>query len=155
MEIWKRHTIHKEIEVSDLGNIRLFLTKQIKRIYISDTGYRKVSVNTNNGRKSLRVNRLIAYMFCENPNNYPIVMHLNDIKTDDRAVNLKYGTASENLKGRFISKYKRLKKSDILIIKQKIKEGVPNVDIAKQFNTTYKNISNIKTGFRHQNVQLC
>ena len=116
MEIWKRHTIHKEIEVSDLGNIRLFLTKQIKRISISDTGYRKVSVNTNNGRKSLRVNRLIAYMFCENPNNYPIVMHLNDIKTDDRAVNLKYGTASENLKGRFISKYKRLKKSDILIM---------------------------------------
>ena len=154
MEIWKQHTIYNEIEVSDLGNVRRHSDKKIKSVYISDTGYRKATVNTKDGQKSMRVNRLIAYMFCENPNNYPIVMHRNDIKTDDRAVNLKYGTSSENLTGRNISKGKRLTKSEVLEIKKKISENIPNVTLAVQYGTTYKNISNIKVGIRHEKVQL-
>lgn len=34
--------------------------------------------------------------YIPNPNNLPVVMHLNNIRTDNRAENLKWGTQKEN-----------------------------------------------------------
>lgn len=51
--------------------------------------------------KSMRVHRVIAEMFVPNPDNLPIVMHINNDKSDNRAENLKWGTTSENTKAAF------------------------------------------------------
>ena len=98
MEIWKTHKVYNSIQVSNLGNVRNALTFEIKKQHISDTGYYKCNAKGSNGWKTLRVNRLIADMFCENPNNLPFVDHINAIKTDNRAENLRYITQSDNLK---------------------------------------------------------
>lgn len=48
--------------------------------------------------KSARVHRIVAEMFIPNPDNLPIVMHINNDKKDNRVENLKWGTVSENTK---------------------------------------------------------
>lgn len=153
MEIWKTHKVYNSIQVSNLGNVRNALTFEIKKQHISDTGYYKCNAKGSNGWKTLRVNRLIADMFCENPNNLPFVDHINAIKTDNRAENLRYITQSDNLKGRFISKSKRLSINEVIEIKRKLSEKTTtHKELANQYGTTYKNISNINIGIRHAKV---
>ena len=153
MEIWKTHKVYNSIQVSNLGNVRNALTFEIKKQHISDTGYYKCNAKGSNGWKTLRVNRLIADMFCENPNNLPFVDHINGIKTDNRAENLRYITQSDNLKGRFISKSKRLSINEVIEIKRKLSEKTTtHKELANQYGTTYKNISNINIGIRHAKV---
>jgi hypothetical protein len=153
MEIWKTHKVYNSIQVSNLGNIRNALTFEIKKQHISDTGYYKCNAKGSNGWKTLRVNRLIADMFCENQNNLPFVDHINGIKTDNRAENLRYITQSDNLKGRFISKSKRLSTNEVIEIKRKLSEKTTtHKELANKYGTTYKNISNINIGIRHAKV---
>ena len=153
MEIWKTHKVYNSIQVSNLGNVRNALTFEIKKQHISDTGYYKCNVKGSNGWKTLRVNRLIADMFCENQNNLPFVDHINGIKTDNRAENLRYITQSDNLKGRFISKSKRLSTNEVIEIKRKLSEKTTtHKELANKYGTTYKNISNINIGIRHAKV---
>lgn len=42
------------------------------------------------------VHRLVALAFLPNPENHPIVRHLNDVPNDNRVSNLAWGTYSEN-----------------------------------------------------------
>lgn len=45
-----------------------------------------------------RVHRVVAETFIPNPDNLPIVMHINNDKSDNRVENLKWGTISDNTK---------------------------------------------------------
>ena len=51
----------------------------------------------NKTRKDIRIHRLLAQAFIPNPNNYPVVRHLNDNKNDWRLENLVWGTTSDNI----------------------------------------------------------
>ncbi len=47
-------------------------------------------------RKALKVHRIIATAFLDNPDNLPLVNHLSEVKTDNRVENLAFSTAKEN-----------------------------------------------------------
>ena len=65
--------------------------------YINNKGYKMIDmVNDNGARKRFLVHRLVAMLFVDNPNNDPIVLHLDNNKLNTNYTNLKWGTYSEN-----------------------------------------------------------
>lgn len=57
-------------------------------------------INDNNERKLYLFHRLVAATFLENPDNKPCVDHINMIRHDNRAVNLRWCTHRENAQNR-------------------------------------------------------
>lgn len=61
-------------------------------------GYLYVKLVMSDGKqKTFRLHRLVALAYLPNPNNYPIVGHKNNIKTDCRVSNLYWTTNKENI----------------------------------------------------------
>jgi hypothetical protein len=50
----------------------------------------------DNKRRHFRIHRLVAEVYIGNPNNYPIVLHLDNDKQNNHYSNLKWGTVQEN-----------------------------------------------------------
>jgi hypothetical protein len=59
-------------------------------------GYNTVVLYNDKGHKRFKVSRLVAKAFVENPNNYPIVNHLDTNKLNDYYTNLEWDTHSGN-----------------------------------------------------------
>lgn len=77
------------------GYIRTFPEKKAKK-HIDKDGYYIVLLSKNQKTQHVRLHRLLAIHFLENPNNLPIVRHLNDNKLDYRLENLSWGTGKDN-----------------------------------------------------------
>lgn len=107
MEIWRPIKGHENYEVSNKGNIRskdkIVTTKagwtfkssgRVLKPWKCKPGYLMVQL-TNNKREM--VHRLVAKVFIPNPDNKPMINHLNGDKTDNRVENLEWVTSSENV----------------------------------------------------------
>ena len=84
--------------INEKGQITNKETGKTIKWLISRHGYYYCHLWANNRNRYIRMHRLLALAFIPNPNNYPLVRHLNDIKTDNRLENLVWGTMSENMK---------------------------------------------------------
>lgn len=63
---------------------------------ITPYGYYIVNLNKNGERAIKYVHRLVAENFIENPNNYPVVNHIDGNKTNNYAGNLEWTTFQGN-----------------------------------------------------------
>lgn len=65
----------------------------------SYNGYLTVPIHRLGSTKKHRtkVSRLVALAYLPNPNNYSVVMHLDNDKTNNKVSNLKWGTQSDNM----------------------------------------------------------
>lgn len=70
---------------------------KLKRISLSNTNRFRVRLRGKLKYKWIQVNRLVAMVYIPNPNNHPIVMHLDNNPHNNRVENLKWGTQSENI----------------------------------------------------------
>lgn len=88
--------------ISNLGNVfsipRYRKHGGLLKPQISKEGYRMQLLTKNNQSKLCKVSRLVAKAFIPNPNNYPVVNHINGIKTDDFVENLEWCSISHNTK---------------------------------------------------------
>lgn len=108
-EEWKPVTgFEGEYEVSSTGGVRSITRKvrskggsfrtvpgQVLKQWTVN-GYLRVNLNQRGVLTQTPVHRLVAEEFVPNPENLPVVRHLNDVKTDNRVENLAWGTASDN-----------------------------------------------------------
>ena len=82
--------------INELGMIKNKKTERILKTRIGANGYRTLTITINRKVYSRRIHRLIAIAFIPNPNNYPMIDHINRIKGDNRLINLRWVNNSMN-----------------------------------------------------------
>lgn len=82
----RAHPSGRVASLDGFGNLR----ERLGSVHAS--GYRRVRVNG----KSYYTHRLIAETFCPNPNNFPIVNHIDENKLNNCASNLEWCTYQHN-----------------------------------------------------------
>ena len=96
-------------QVSDMGRVR-----SLTRTFLRSDGstatykgrvlvplgnpYHHVTLSKGNVASRVRIHRLVAQTFLPNPDGLNCVDHINGIKTDNRAANLRWRTSSENIR---------------------------------------------------------
>lgn len=98
-EVWTEIDESKGCMLSSYGRVKLvrpFNGSYIKAQNINDR-YVYVSFSVKNKSKHYRISRLVAKYFVPNPFNKPYVNHVDGDKLNNRASNLEWVTASENM----------------------------------------------------------
>lgn len=109
-EIWKDIKNYEGLyQVSNLGRVRslnkcvkhsnhyMNLKGQILKLQIDcQTSYKKIRLCKDGKYKQYSIHRLVAEAFIPNPNNYPVVNHINENRIDNRVENLEWCTVSYN-----------------------------------------------------------
>lgn len=118
-EIWVDIVGYESIyQISSLGRVKSLertekhwrggISKVTEKIikHFSSGIYPRVNLCKNGFAKPYSIHRLLGEHFIPNPNNYTNVLHSNDVKTDFRLENLRWGNQSDNVKDKFKNGYK-------------------------------------------------
>lgn len=96
-ERWKNVDGFENYLVSNKGRVMNSKTGKILRPYDSH-GYEKVDLYRNGKRKKLKVHRLVAKAFVDNPQHLDTVNHLDEVKGNNRADNLEWLSLGDNIR---------------------------------------------------------
>lgn len=99
MEVWKVIPEFEDYQASDMGNIRRISDGRILNKTKMYRGYLHVGLS-NSGKRYCRFVQTIVLSAHVGPKPFPkaVAMHLNDDKEDNRLINLKWDTQSNNMK---------------------------------------------------------
>lgn len=98
MEQWRKIAGYENYSVSNYGRVRNDNTNKVFEGKKQNTGYIDIVLCHNGVRKHFLVHRLVATAFVPNPNNYPIVNHKDENKTNNNIGNLEWCDKSYNAK---------------------------------------------------------
>lgn len=101
-EVWKDIEGYEGLyQVSNLGRVKSLGNNKTRKEKVLRCrvkgGYLFIDLHKNGELKTFKVSRLVAQAFISNPENKPIVDHINTIRTDDRIFNLRWCTQKENM----------------------------------------------------------
>lgn len=110
-EVWRDVAGYNDYQVSNHGRVRTcnrvslsrnrktyrICSGHIVRQHQNRKGYMKVHLYKDGQRQGFSVHRLVAIAFVVGYAPGLVVNHLNEIKTDDRAINLEWCTNQENI----------------------------------------------------------
>ena len=160
-EIWKDYTgsikaFHGLIKVSNYGRIYKVGTNTSKnqsgilKCTKNTYGYVRLHISINGTEYNKPVHRLVAEMFCPNPDNKPFVDHINANRSDNRASNLRWVTTSENNKNPHYTKLLKQRLRKQLAKHNYLKESLQKPVIAESINGDklyFKQIKDVRTYF--------
>ena len=88
---------YENYEINECGVIRIVKTKKIKKQRVGKDNYYKINLYKDGKSKTFRVHRLVAELFIPNPNNYPIVNHIDGNSLNNHVQNLEWCTQRHNI----------------------------------------------------------
>jgi superfamily II helicase len=163
LEFWKQVIgFEGRYEISNLGNVRSRF--KILKPNRNRDGYMYIVLSNhgkNNGGKTLKVHRLVALHFVQNRDNKPHVDHIDGNKLNNIFTNLRWCTHQENITyaweagiyNNVGSKHamSKLTESQIIEIRNRLKNGETGRYLANQYNVREMCISDIKNNktWRH------
>lgn len=163
-ELWKPVVGYEGVyEVSDMGRIRGLNRKCETRIVLGTilkphiwNGYLRVVLRRGGNRKTWAVHRIVLIAFA-GPN--PPLMeacHKNGIRSDNRLVNLRWGSRKENAADRVrhgtlsgeLNGFAKLTYENVADIRALLRDGTPRSEVAKRYGVHKDTIRLIHLGKR-------
>lgn len=109
-EVWKDVVGYEgRYIVSNFGRIRslyrefvnkrgriMHITDRVMKTHLDECGYERVKLSGESGAKMTFVHRIVAESFIPNPNNHPMINHIDECKTNNRVDNLEWCDAKYN-----------------------------------------------------------
>jgi hypothetical protein len=150
-ERWKEIDNYNGLyQISDYGRVKsLFKGKPIILKQTKSSEYLFVNLYDKNGnKKPVAIHRLVGIAFIPNPNNLPVVMHLDDNKHNNNYTNLMWGTYGDNILDAY---NKGLNKRRCVIIATSkdgsdVKEYSSITEASQDLNVCVSAIANCLTG---------
>ena len=96
MERWSQIP-NMHYSISSEGRVRNDETNKMKSMDVTSDGYHKVDLYSNGKRTSVRVHRLVAEAFIQNPNKLPQINHIDGNKENNNVKNLEWVNNSQNM----------------------------------------------------------
>lgn len=94
--------VFKEIEgyplylIGSDGSVYSKKSNRFLKPVLQHTGYKHIELRNENGPKQFSVHRLVAKAFIPNPNNYPVVNHIDQNRVNNAVTNLEWCTYEYN-----------------------------------------------------------
>lgn len=126
-EEWKIIEGYPNYQISNYGNVKSlnFGKEKILKQKMDRNGYFLVGLSKEGKKKHYLVHRIVASAFIPNPNNLPIINHIDEVKTNNCANNLEWCTQKYNIN--FGTTKERISKT----LKGKILHQKPIVQLTK------------------------
>jgi hypothetical protein len=99
-EILKQIKNYPNYSISNLGRVWSHKTNRWlkpRHAWGKGKGYKGTVIYNENGSKTFMIHRLVAEVFCSNPNNKPHTNHKDFDKTNNVYTNLEWVTPKENI----------------------------------------------------------
>ena len=133
-------------QIDEYGNVYSNVFKRYLSPKLMKDGYLDLLLVCEDGiRRHFRIHRLVAETFIGNSENHPIVLHLDNNKTNNYYENLKWGTISENTQQAYNDDCCTCNRHVFLYNKERelIQEFVSLSELARYFNYSQGNVTNL------------
>lgn len=95
-EMWKPINDYPKYEISNFGNVKSNYKNKLLKEQKDKDGYFQVNLFENKVSKTIKIHKLVALHFINNPEDKPQINHIDGNKQNNNYLNLEWCTTQEN-----------------------------------------------------------
>ena len=143
MDEWRPITRFPNYQISNNGDVVNITTGRKLKPIRESTGYSHVTLCDNGQQYQTSIHRLVAQEFIANPDNKPMVNHIDGDKSNNHVGNLEWCTPSENMQHAYRTGLQKPIASQI------------RSSLAKSAEVRRKPVRNLDTGAEYPSIAEC